>query len=162
MPIWTSWTGLVVTILGAVLTGVAFYFTYREARAAKTAAQAAQAAADEAKEAISERVTIADLAAIRQSFNSIVMLLELQKPEMAIQEVRTTRQRVNELRERPGFVGNADETQKLLADLANLQETIENKLWSDPALVLPLPEISKILASHSDRLSAWAEKMRYN
>ena len=80
MPIWTSWTGFIFTMLGALLTAVAFYFTYREARAAKTAAQAAPAAANEAKEAISERVTIADLAAIRTSFLSIVMLLEAQKP----------------------------------------------------------------------------------
>ncbi len=150
------------TIVGTVLTAVAFFFTYREARAAKTAARAAQAAADQAKEAISERITIADLSSVRSSFAQIVMLLEAHKPELAIHEVRITRQRVNELRERPGFVGNVTEIEKLLADLANLQETIENKLWSDPALVLPLPEISKILASHADRLTSWAEKMRYN
>lgn len=68
IPTWVGWTGFAFTVLGAALTAVAFYFTYREARAAKNraqdaqrAAEAATAAANEAKEAISQRVTIADL-----------------------------------------------------------------------------------------------------
>lgn len=169
MPPWLGWITSGFTIVGTLLTGVAFYFTFREARAAKEraagakqAAEAALEAANEAKEGISERVTIADLASIRSGFYSVVSLLEAQKPELAVHEVRMARQRVNELRERPGFEGNREGVDSLLTDLAQLQETIERKLWTDPTMVMPLTEISKVLASHSDRLTAWAEQMRFN
>ena len=103
-PPWVVWTGFGFTVVGALLTAVAFYFTFREAREAKRAAEAATTAANQAKEAISQKVTIADLAAIRNSFLTIVRLLDAQKPEVALQEVQTVRQRVNELRERPTWV----------------------------------------------------------
>ena len=162
MPLWASWAGFGVTALGTLLTAVAFYFTFHEAREARRAAQAAKDAANQAKEAISDRVTIADLAAIRSSFITIVMFLDAQKAELAAQEVRQARQRVNELRERPGFEGNREHVGTLVADLAELQATIERKLWSDPTMTLPLPEISKMLAGHSDKLAAWGEQMRYD
>jgi hypothetical protein len=162
MPLWASWTAFAVGAVGTLLTAVAFFFTFREARAAKKAAHAATEAANQAKEAISDRVTIADLTAIRSSFIAIVMLLDAQKPEMAAHEVRQARQRVNELRERPGFEGNREHVGTLVADLAELQATIERKLWSEPTMTLPLPEISKMLAGHSDQLAAWGEQLRYD
>ncbi len=162
MPTWASWTGFGFTVVGALLTAVAFYFTFREAREAKRAAEAATAAANQAREAISQKVTIADLAVIRNSFVTIVRLLEAQKFEVALHEMQTVRQRVNELRERPGFEANRDNVGTVLGSLMQIQETIERKLWSEPAMNIPLADISKVLSAHSDQLAAWGEQLRYD
>jgi len=162
MPLWASWAGFGVTAVGTLLTAVAFYFTFHEAREARRAAQAAKDAANQAKEAISDRVTIADLQLIRGTFSSIVILLGEEKAELARFLVMQARERVNELRERPGFAGNREHVSTLVADLAELQATIERKLWSEPTMTLPLPEISRMLAGHSDQLAGWGEQMRYD
>ena len=65
-------------------------------------------------------------------------------------------------RERPGFEGNREHINTLVADLAELQTTIEHKMWSEPTMTLPLPEISRMLAGHADQLAAWGEQMRFD
>jgi ribosomal protein L17 len=169
VPEWVSWWSFITSVAGAILTAVAFWFTFREARSAKNRAASAQSAAEQAleaanqaKEAISEKVTIADLTAIRSLMTSIVMLLDVKKFELAAHSVRQSRERLIELCERPRFDARRTEVQELLVGLSQLQETIEKKLWSDPGSDLSLAEISKVLTGYSDRLSAWAEQIRFN
>ena len=169
VPDWVTWWGLYISIFGAFLTAVAFWFTFREAREAKNRAASAQSAAEQAliaatqaKEAISEKVTIADLAAMRSLLSSIVMLLDGGKLEIALYSVRQSRDRLIELSERPRFNSKRADIQELLVGLSQLQETIEGKLWGKSEVELMLADISKVLTSYSDRLGAWAEQIRFN
>jgi hypothetical protein len=165
---WIEWTGFWFTVIGTSVTIVGLWYTFRAARGAReqadrarNAADAARDAATRAADAISERTTIADLATLRGGFQAIVGHLEVGRVELALFEVRLARQRVNELRQRPGLQAPREDMQKVVGDLAGLQELLEQKLWNEVATDLPLTDISKLLSQHADQLSTWAEQMRY-
>jgi len=165
---WIDWTNIVFTIAGTIVTLAGLVFTFIEAKSARQRAQeaasaavAARVAAQQAAEAISERVTIGDLSAIRSGLQSIVNFLEADRTQLALFELRLVRQRMNELRARRGFETNQTAVQRVVADLSELQQSIERQLQSGPTPALPLVEISKLLYSHIDTLSTWSEELRY-
>ncbi|MBK7595717.1 MAG: hypothetical protein IPJ11_10855 [Gemmatimonadetes bacterium] len=158
---WIDWTGFVVSIVGTSITLFALRLTYKEAKAATSAAAAARAAADRATSAISERVTIADLAALRTTLGTIVSLLEAKRSEAAVYEVRQVRQRLVELRERRGFAVDKTEVQVVVTDLAHLQQVLETSIHIPTSPHPNFPAISKQLSQHIDRFVAWAEQLRF-
>lgn len=159
---WFTILGTIVTVLGLLLTLKAAREAREQAAGARTSADAARVAADKAANAISERTTIADLASLRSGFQSIIGLLEVNRLELALFEVRLARQRVNEVRQRPGFEGPTTELQSVITDLAGLQELLEERQYGAVTTPLPMTDICKSLSMHVDSLSTWAERMRYN
>lgn len=162
----TAWS-FAIGVIGTVLTLIGLWLTYEQARAAKKGAAEAKSAADAAKEAaqtattaISQRVTIADLTAIRSGFQAVLSLLGVGKLELALYELRLARQRLTELRARKDFAAGT-EIHLVVADLAQVQTIIENKHWGDDGDPLPMAAISELLSRQMDAISSWSENLRF-
>ena len=163
-----EWTAFWFTVGGSLLTLVGLVLTYFEARAARQRAGEARTAADAAKDAaastmnaVTERMTIADLGELRQDLLAILSALEDHKHDIALREIRAVRVRVGELRERRGFEAHKIDVQALVVDIASIQRSIERHTWGRDGANIDMDSISTTLFEHIDSISGWTEQLRF-
>ena len=153
---------LLIGLLEVLIGIVGFGLTIYGLRKTRSSVEASKQATRQTLQAMSDRLTIADIALIRTSMREIQVALRGNRWESALIRIQETRATLHQLKEREGFTGDVRRTemQEMIVRLRKLQDRLERKL-GNPDASLSVMAANSLLSDFIDRLSEWGEQMRF-
>jgi hypothetical protein len=153
---------IVLSVGGIVISAAGFATTIYQIRMTRTAVEASDASAKAALSAISQRLTISELADIRSGLKAVQTALRGDRFETALLLLQSILEQLHGLRSRHGFDGNERQAaiQSVVVRLAKLRNKLEARV-SSHAEAFSVPRANNMLSEIGGHLSMWAEELRF-